>query len=580
MKKRAYISFFVLLFLTTIAILTLIILIGRNKRAQKEAAEETSQPVLTPAATITPDPTASPVPTEAPVITSAGLYPAYRIEGNEKKYGYIDNSGNFVISPSFDLAGPFCEGAAVVSMNNMNMAIDTEGKVIYSNNTSLSDFCNGAAVFGDDSSGDRLYGYIDTNGKVMIEAKFKYAENFRTDNTAYVVTLDDYYALIDKSGNILETYIRENDIKGNETFHDGYIIYSESANNEPYDKYGVKNIKGEILIKPEYSSIRYLGDGYFAVTKPKLEYYETLFSGEALINASGTLLTEYRYYDISNVYNGLMSASDENSTFFMDTEGNRMTSLPFFEGIGTLKSYGDVIEAYIDGQKLYCNNKKIIFWQEEQSYELGQGLIVRSKKFRPNRWALVNYPYIEGFENPDTQDAVNLALEKIFTDPRKDPASIEYMQINDVFSADLMGNLLVIERSGYDFPFGAPHGSPFRFYYYIDIRSGRFYKFKDLFIEGTDYIGKINSIISSEINADLASEEPTFFTDDAGFKTISEEPLFILGREAITIYFAPYEIAPYAAGFPEFLIPFEDIDSFINRDGDFWKSFNQLHSIN
>jgi hypothetical protein len=40
------------------------------------------------------------------------------------------------------------------------------------------------------------------------------------------------------------------------------------------------------------------------------------------------------------------------------------------------------------------------------------------------------------------------------------------------------------------------------------------------------------------------------------------------------IYFTPYEIAPYAAGFPTFKIPFTQILNIIDEEGEFWKAFN------
>lgn len=576
MKKSNYISFFILLLITLIAISTLIILIGRDKKAKKEALDASLQEP-TPAVTIAPTPTTAPEPTEAPQKSAIQLYPAYTLEGGKKKYGYIDTSGSFVITPTFDYATAFSGGAAYVSLSNKNLAIDTEGKIIYSNSTSLGEFSNGAAIYGDDSSGSRLYGYIDTDGNVIIEAKFKFATNFRADNTAYVITSDGFYALIDKTGNIIESFIDSKKIDVNTSFADGYFIYSEivDKNNKILFRYGVKNIKGEVIIKPEYSSIRYLGEGYFAVTQPGLELHETYYSKEALLNAEGALITDYKFYNIGNIYSGVMSACNDTTTFFIDTEGNRMASLPEFEGIGSLNLLDkDVIEAYIDDLRFYSNSKKIIFWQEDQSYELSDGIVVRTRKFRPSRLALVNYPYIDGLEDDEVEDNINLALDKIFTEPRKDLTGMEGTEIKDNFTAKLLGNLLIIERTGYDYPYGAPHGNPLRYVYHIDIQTGTLYSFKDLFIEGTDYIDKINEMISYEINKNLASEEPIYYDGEAGFTTISDEPMFIISKEAITIYFAPYEIAPYAAGFPEFLIPFEDIDKYIDKSGAFWNSFN------
>jgi hypothetical protein len=53
----------------------------------------------------------------------------------------------------------------------------------------------------------------------------------------------------------------------------------------------------------------------------------------------------------------------------------------------------------------------------------------------------------------------------------------------------------------------------------------------------------------------------------------ADQPFFISDGE-LNIYFEPYEIAPYAAGFPTFAIPFHDISSIIDHDGDFWRSFH------
>jgi hypothetical protein len=114
---------------------------------------------------------------------------------------------------------------------------------------------------------------------------------------------------------------------------------------------------------------------------------------------------------------------------------------------------------------------------------------------------------------------------------------------------------------------------PIMDYYYIDIRTGASYQLKDLFLENKEYTAKINDMIASEITANLASSSPMYFPDSD--KAIPELKNFKLDKDSLTIYFYPYDIAPYAAGFPEFLIPFKDISEYINEEGDFWKSFHE-----
>jgi len=59
-----------------------------------------------------------------------------------------------------------------------------------------------------------------------------------------------------------------------------------------------------------------------------------------------------------------------------------------------------------------------------------------------------------------------------------------------------------------------------------------------------------------------------------GFKGITSNQNFYVDEDNLYIYFAPYEIAPYASGFVTFKIPFADIDSLLCKDGSFYNSFN------
>jgi hypothetical protein len=108
-------------------------------------------------------------------------------------------------------------------------------------------------------------------------------------------------------------------------------------------------------------------------------------------------------------------------------------------------------------------------------------------------------------------------------------------------------------------------------YFYIDITTGAFYQLKDLFIEGSDYTSKINEFIKAEITAQSKNEYSMYFPES--FTGISENQPFIIKENSLTIYFYPYDIAAYAAGFPQFEIPFEDIYDYLNFNGAFWGSF-------
>jgi hypothetical protein len=131
-------------------------------------------------------------------------------------------------------------------------------------------------------------------------------------------------------------------------------------------------------------------------------------------------------------------------------------------------------------------------------------------------------------------------------------------------------NLLVLELDAYDFPFGAAHGMPSRVYPHIDLVSGSFYELKDLFKRNSNYVKVLSDIIGNQIKTDPQYEY--VFPDT--YKGIKPDQPFYVDENNLYIYFTPYEIAPYAAGFPTFKIPFKDIASIINEQGSFWKAFN------
>ncbi|MDP4164199.1 MAG: RsiV family protein, partial [Bacillota bacterium] len=131
-------------------------------------------------------------------------------------------------------------------------------------------------------------------------------------------------------------------------------------------------------------------------------------------------------------------------------------------------------------------------------------------------------------------------------------------------------NLVVIEISGYDYPFGAAHGMPVKKYAHIDVLSGQFYHLKDLFKQESDYVKFLSGIIAEKIKNDSTYS----YLFPAGYKGISPNQPFFITSNALNLYFAPYEIAPYAAGFPTFTIPFEEIKDIIDANGSFWKSFH------
>ena len=126
------------------------------------------------------------------------------------KYGYIDQSGSFVIAPNFDEIGDFSEdGWAKVRIDvndplkgyydyGLYGYIDRTGaymiEPLYSE---IGDFAkNDLAMVRFDGKA----GYIDRTGTLVVEPKFDWAGDFTDDGWA-IVRINEKYGYIDQTGN-------------------------------------------------------------------------------------------------------------------------------------------------------------------------------------------------------------------------------------------------------------------------------------------------------------------------------------------------------------------------------------------
>lgn len=97
---------------------------------------------------------------------------------------------------------------------------------------------------------------------------------------------------------------------------------------------------------------------------------------------------------------------------------------------------------------------------------------------------------------------------------------------------------------------GGAHGETTRNAYNIRIKDSKKIALKDLYEEGVDYKEEINKVIWAEIN----KNPDMYFIGTLGFNGIKENQGFYLKKGFIVVFFQQYEIAPYVAGIPEFLI--------------------------
>lgn len=166
---------------------------------------------------------------------SEGLIEAY--DNGKGKYGFIDKTGEFVVKPEFNQAGPFVEGLARV--------------------TSIVD-------------GEEKVGFIDRSGRFMIPPQFNTDADFRRNSSDFseglaglseglrpTVTQEEKFFYIDRKGAI----VLSTDFFYAGSFHDGMaVVYNAELN-----KWGFINKSGKVVIPLRYDLASDFSEGLACV---------------------------------------------------------------------------------------------------------------------------------------------------------------------------------------------------------------------------------------------------------------------------------------------------------------------------
>ncbi len=559
------------------------------------------------------------------------LFPAEVKEIGGSKWGYINDKGNFVLSPKYEMARDFQEnGLAIIQLNNLTGIIDNDGYfIVKPKYETISLFSEGRATAIDDKgfkvldesgkeitskaysfigdykegravvantneNGEYLYGYLNRRGNEVIPLSYESASDFQ-DGKALVKLKEGGYALIDLTGKVLNSYSypfvddygegmlafrKSNDGKWGYMDESGKVLIEpQFMGTQPFVKekaivnvennhYGLIDRQGKFIIKPNYNSLLNLEENRYALGKAQDPERPYLFQKYAIADSNGHIYTGFIYNGVSNYKDGLASAYNDEMTFFIDKRGQRLDHLPKVQGSGSLAFDKSLIKGDIDLRIFYFDKKGKLIWKQNTIIPLNDDYSVIENKFKPNKDYLVYYPQLKGVEN---LESVNQTLKDLSgVKPIPHHTQLESSYAGDFDVSFYKNNLVVIEINGYDYPFGAAHGMPVKKYAHIDLKTGRFYQLKDLFKPGADYVKEISKIIEDK----LKNNDQYSYVFPDSYKGIKTDQPFFISEEAVNLYFAPYEIAPYAAGFPTFTIPFQDISSIINRAGDFWRSFH------
>ncbi len=206
-----------------------------------------------------------------------------------EKWGYIDTQGKLAIPAKYEDANDFNDGYAAVKSDGKFLVIDNKGneKVVDGSNiVDIKDFSEGLAPY---KTTDKKTGFIGTDGKIAIQAKYEsvgYFKNglawaketggmlgyinpkgewvikpqftsgkeFDKESGLARIKNGDKWAYVNKAGEVINV----NDTESWGDFSEGL------ADGKKGDKKGFYNNKGQWVIQPQFDGVRDFKNGFAA----------------------------------------------------------------------------------------------------------------------------------------------------------------------------------------------------------------------------------------------------------------------------------------------------------------------------
>ena len=232
-----------------------------------------------------------------------------RVE-SDGKVGYIASDGKYVVQPQYQAGSDFSEGYAfVVTDNSYPICINTKGEEVFTLKGAefVSNFSDGLAMYKIDSG---KIGYVDTKGNTAIAPRFDRASDFSEGLAS--VQMGEKWGFVNKEGNIVIpcqfSYARD--------FHEGLAAISNGKS------YGFINLKGEYVINPQFESVEDFSEGLALFSNGKLTGY---------INKDGKYVINPQFEDGESFFNGLAAIRMGDMYGYIDKEGKTVINPQFDE---------------------------------------------------------------------------------------------------------------------------------------------------------------------------------------------------------------------------------------------------------
>ncbi len=224
-----------------------------------------------------------------------------------------------------------------------------------------------------DENDNRLVGFINNNGEIVLEAKYSYIQPIGEGLYSAAYPNSEKSGIIDIYGNELTAFQYDRI----DRFDNGYAQFTIGIDDFPNEKYGMLNTKGQEVIVGKYSSLSSFSEGYFAFKNEDntcgyvnekgeetlLEKYtftssfhdnlaivsvgdvSTGKSKDGIIDKNFKTILEPKYSRIEGFNEGLAAFVDENGKWgYLDTNGEIVIKaqydlvLPFENGLAIVQA--------------------------------------------------------------------------------------------------------------------------------------------------------------------------------------------------------------------------------------------------
>lgn len=230
-----------------------------------------------------------------------------------RKYGFINKTGELVIAAKFDGIQKFSSGLAPVKIGDKWGYIDKTGNLVIP-----AQFIQQPADFIEEVAQvqvENKIGFIDKTGKLLFTVTYPGANSLQVNNFAYglaAVRIDsERTGFIDKTGK----FVIEPQPYNIADFASG--LAAIKVNN----KYGYIDKTGKVVIPPQFNNAKPFTEGLAAV-----DFSANGISNWGYIDSTGKTVIAPQFYDAKNFSEGLACIYSEQGFGFIDKTGKLVIS--------------------------------------------------------------------------------------------------------------------------------------------------------------------------------------------------------------------------------------------------------------